>query len=148
MLVKTGLIREIERGLHKSWLMAFQTNDTPYVSMKPEYLTTIMLGQSLSKWLSDDHSGAKCRVRFEERTQDVATRAFRCMPPPYKPRNVHGRKKEGGEEGSVDHFTLHIYASIAEQERKMISERVRAATFNRQESGKEIRTAITPQVLA
>lgn len=29
----------------------------------------------------------------------------------------------------VDHFTLHIYASIAEQERKMISERVRAATL-------------------
>lgn len=27
----------------------------------------------------------------------------------------------------VDHFTLHIYASIAEQERRMIAERVRAA---------------------
>lgn len=27
----------------------------------------------------------------------------------------------------VDNFTLHIYASIAEQERKMISERVKAA---------------------
>jgi DNA invertase Pin-like site-specific DNA recombinase len=27
----------------------------------------------------------------------------------------------------VDHFTLHIYASIAQQERKMISERVKAA---------------------
>jgi DNA invertase Pin-like site-specific DNA recombinase len=27
----------------------------------------------------------------------------------------------------VDHFTLHIYAAIAEQERKMISERVKAA---------------------
>jgi DNA invertase Pin-like site-specific DNA recombinase len=28
----------------------------------------------------------------------------------------------------VDHFTLHIYASIAQQERKMIAERVKAAT--------------------
>jgi hypothetical protein len=103
MLDKADLIREIERGLYKSWLLAFQTNDTPYVSMKPEYMTTIMLGQSLSEWLSKDHSGARCRVRFEEQTKDVATRAFPCMPLPYKPKNVRGRaKKDSGEEGAVD----------------------------------------------
>jgi hypothetical protein len=111
MLTKTDLIDQIEKGLSKAWLLAFQTNDTPYVSMKPEYLTTVMLGQSISDWLSQDHSGAKCRVRFEERTKDVATRAFPCMPPPYKPRNVHGRaKKDGGEEGSVD---LVIYREVS-----------------------------------
>jgi DNA invertase Pin-like site-specific DNA recombinase len=37
----------------------------------------------------------------------------------------------------VDHFTLHIYASIAEQERKMISERVRAATLIAQSQGRK-----------
>jgi DNA invertase Pin-like site-specific DNA recombinase len=37
----------------------------------------------------------------------------------------------------VDHFTLHIYASIAEQERKMISERVRAATLIAKERGRK-----------
>jgi hypothetical protein len=111
MLDKTDLIREIERGLYKSWLMAFQTNDTPYVSMKPEYLTTIILGQSLSEWLSKVYTSTKYRVRFEERTKDVATRAFPCMPLPYKPRNVHGRaKKDSGEEGSVD---LVIYREVS-----------------------------------
>jgi hypothetical protein len=63
MLEKTDLIHEIERGLYKSWLMAFQTNDTPYVSMKPEYLTTIMLGQSLSEWLSNDHAVRRAEQR-------------------------------------------------------------------------------------
>ena len=29
----------------------------------------------------------------------------------------------------VDHFTLHLYASIAEQERRMIAERVRSAAI-------------------
>ena len=37
----------------------------------------------------------------------------------------------------VDHFTLHIYASIAEQERKMISERVRAATLIAKSQGRK-----------
>src|SRR5271163_4385196 len=37
----------------------------------------------------------------------------------------------------VDHFTLHIYASIAEQERKMISERVRAATLIAKSRGRK-----------
>jgi len=37
----------------------------------------------------------------------------------------------------VDDFTLHIYASIAEQERKMISERVRAATLIAQHQGRK-----------
>jgi DNA invertase Pin-like site-specific DNA recombinase len=37
----------------------------------------------------------------------------------------------------VDHFTLHIYASVAEQERKMISERVRAAAVIAKHQGKK-----------
>jgi DNA invertase Pin-like site-specific DNA recombinase len=36
----------------------------------------------------------------------------------------------------VDHFTLHIYASIAEQERIMISERVRAAAMIAKRQGR------------
>ena len=36
----------------------------------------------------------------------------------------------------VDHFTLHIYASIAEQERRMISERVRAASLIAKSQGR------------
>jgi hypothetical protein len=38
----------------------------------------------------------------------------------------------------VDHFTLHIYASIAEQERKVISERVRAATLIAKSQGRKV----------
>jgi DNA invertase Pin-like site-specific DNA recombinase len=37
----------------------------------------------------------------------------------------------------VDHFTLHIYASIAQQERKMISERVRAANLIAKSQGRK-----------
>jgi DNA invertase Pin-like site-specific DNA recombinase len=37
----------------------------------------------------------------------------------------------------VDDFTLHIYASIAEQERKMIAERVRAAALIAKSEGKK-----------
>jgi hypothetical protein len=37
----------------------------------------------------------------------------------------------------VDHFTLHIYASIAEQERKMIAERVKAAAEIAKSQGKK-----------
>ena len=37
----------------------------------------------------------------------------------------------------VDHFTLHIYASIAEQERKMIAERVRAAALVAKSQGRK-----------
>jgi DNA invertase Pin-like site-specific DNA recombinase len=37
----------------------------------------------------------------------------------------------------VDHFTLHIYASIAQQERKMISERVKAATLIAMSQGRK-----------
>ena len=36
----------------------------------------------------------------------------------------------------IDNFTLHIYASLAEKERKMISERVKAATLIAQAQGR------------
>ena len=45
----------------------------------------------------------------------------------------------------VDHFTLHIYASIAEQERKMISERVRAATLIAQSQGRKFGLQLRPK---
>jgi hypothetical protein len=97
------LLVQIENGLHESWRAAFSTNDTPFVSMKPEYLTTVVLGLHLSSWLQKSHPTDKYIVRFEEKTKDVATRAFAPLPLPYRPKNVHGRaKKESGEEGSVD----------------------------------------------
>src|SRR6202161_1433808 len=37
----------------------------------------------------------------------------------------------------VDHFTLHIYASVAEQERKMISERLRATALIAKSQGRK-----------
>ena len=45
----------------------------------------------------------------------------------------------------VDHFTLHIYASIAEQERKMISERVRAATLIAMSRGRKFGLQLRPK---
>jgi DNA invertase Pin-like site-specific DNA recombinase len=45
----------------------------------------------------------------------------------------------------VDHFTLHIYASIAEQERKMISERVRAATLIAKRQGRKFGLQLRPK---
>jgi DNA invertase Pin-like site-specific DNA recombinase len=45
----------------------------------------------------------------------------------------------------VDHFTLHIYASIAEQERKMISERVRAATLIAKSQGRKFGLQLRPK---
>jgi len=45
----------------------------------------------------------------------------------------------------VDHFTLHIYASIAEQERKMISERVKAATLIAQSRGRKFGLQLRPK---
>ena len=111
MFSKTDLLDQIEKGLYQSWLMAFDTNDTPYVSMKPEYLTTVLLGRQLSDWLKTDQSNERYLVRFEERTKDVATRAFAPLPLPYTPRNVHGRaKKDTGEEGAVD---LVIYKQVS-----------------------------------
>lgn len=103
MYSKNELLDEIKRGLYSSWLLAFSTNDTPYVSMKPEYMTTIMLGRHLSDSLASKHTYGEYKVRFEEQTKDVATRAFPVMPLPCTPKNVHGRaKKETGEEGAVD----------------------------------------------
>ena len=99
MFTKKELLDAVKDGLYQSWRLAFATNDTPYVSMKPEYLTTIMLGKCLSEKLSV----GKFIVRFEEPTKDVATRAFPLMPLPYIPKNVFGRaSKETGEEGLVD----------------------------------------------
>jgi DNA invertase Pin-like site-specific DNA recombinase len=45
----------------------------------------------------------------------------------------------------VDHVTLHIYASIAEQERKMISERVRAATLIAMSQGRKFGLQLRPK---
>jgi DNA invertase Pin-like site-specific DNA recombinase len=45
----------------------------------------------------------------------------------------------------VDHFTLHLYASIAEQERKMISERVRAATLIAKAQGRKFGLQLRPK---
>src|ERR1700730_8423054 len=45
----------------------------------------------------------------------------------------------------VDHFTLHIYASIAEQERKMISERVKAATLVAKRQGRKFGLQLRPK---
>jgi DNA invertase Pin-like site-specific DNA recombinase len=45
----------------------------------------------------------------------------------------------------VDHFTLHIYASIVEQERKMISERVRAATLIAKSQGRKFGLQLRPK---
>jgi DNA invertase Pin-like site-specific DNA recombinase len=46
---------------------------------------------------------------------------------------------------NVDHFTLHIYASIAEQERKMISERVKAATLIAKSQGRKFGLQLRPK---
>ena len=103
MYSKSELLEEIRKGLYSSWLLAFSTNDTPYVSMKPEYMTTIMLGKHISDNLVSKFTSGEYMVRFEEQTKDVATRAFPVMPLPYTPKNVHGRaKKATGEEGAVD----------------------------------------------
>jgi hypothetical protein len=103
VFTETDLLSQIEIGLYKSWLSAFSTNDTPFISMKPEYLTTVVLGLHVSEWLTKDYPSDRFIVRFEERTKDVATRAFPPLPLPCRPKNVHGRaKKEMGEEGSVD----------------------------------------------
>src|SRR6185437_4575756 len=45
----------------------------------------------------------------------------------------------------VDDFTLHIYASIAQQERKMISERVKAATLIAKEQGRKFGLELRPK---
>ncbi len=45
----------------------------------------------------------------------------------------------------IDDFTLHIYASIAEQERKMISERVRAATLIAKSRGRKFGLQLRPK---
>lgn len=45
----------------------------------------------------------------------------------------------------VDDFTLHIYASIAEQERKMIAERVRAAALIAKSEGKKFGLQLRPK---
>jgi DNA invertase Pin-like site-specific DNA recombinase len=45
----------------------------------------------------------------------------------------------------VDDFTLHIYASIAEQERKIISERVRAATLIAKSRGRKFGLQLRPK---
>jgi len=41
-----------------------------------------------------------------------------------------------------DHFTLHIYASLAEQERKMISERIKAALAASKRRGRKFGLAL------
>lgn len=45
----------------------------------------------------------------------------------------------------IDDFTLHIYASIAEQERKMIAERVRAATLIAKGEGRKFGLQLRPK---
>jgi len=45
----------------------------------------------------------------------------------------------------VDDFTLHIYASIAEQERKMIAERVRAAVLIAKSEGRKFGLQLRPK---
>jgi hypothetical protein len=45
----------------------------------------------------------------------------------------------------IDPFTLHIYASIAQQERKMISERVRAATLIAKGQGRKFGLQLRPK---
>lgn len=45
----------------------------------------------------------------------------------------------------VDDFTLHIYASVAEQERKMIAERVRAAALIAKSRGKKFGLQLRPK---
>ena len=94
MYSKSELLEEIKKGLYSSWLLAFSTNDTPYVSMKPEYMTTIMLGKHISDSLASRFKSGEYMVRFEEQTKDVATRAFPVVPLPYAPKNVHGRAKK------------------------------------------------------
>jgi hypothetical protein len=103
MFSTADLLTEIECGLYAAWHAAFLSNDTPYISMKPEYLTTVVLGLHLSKKLQEVFFSTRYLVRFEERTKDVATRAFPPLPLPYLEKNIHGRaKKDSGEEGSVD----------------------------------------------
>jgi DNA invertase Pin-like site-specific DNA recombinase len=45
----------------------------------------------------------------------------------------------------VDNFTLHIYASIAEQERKMMSERIRASTLIAKSQGRKFGVQLRPK---
>lgn len=45
----------------------------------------------------------------------------------------------------VDDFTLHIYASIGEQERKMIAERVRAAALIAKMEGRKFGLQLRPK---
>ncbi|MDR3480945.1 MAG: hypothetical protein P4L91_09555 [Burkholderiaceae bacterium] len=127
MFSKAELLAQIKSGLYKSWLAAFATNDSPYVSMKPEYLTTVMLGTSLSEWLSNRKDGNKYLVRFEEHTTTVATHAFPAIPPPLEEKHVYGRAtnlaikrgvlKEGeakAERGAVD-FVIYKNNAITHE---------------------------------
>jgi DNA invertase Pin-like site-specific DNA recombinase len=45
----------------------------------------------------------------------------------------------------VDHFTLHIYAAIAQQERKMISERCKAAALIAKAAGRKFGLQLRPK---
>lgn len=58
-------------------------------------------------------------------------------------RKVHFVVAQFGRD--VDHFTLHIYASIAEQERKMISERMKAATVIAMSQGRRFGLQLRPK---
>lgn len=103
MIAANDLLKEVEAGLRKAWLASFAMNDSPYISMRPEYLTTVVLGIHLSEWLANKCPTEKYVVRLEEQTKDVAKQAFPALPLPYRSKNVHGRaKKESGEEGLVD----------------------------------------------
>jgi len=44
-----------------------------------------------------------------------------------------------------DHFVLHIYASLAEQERRMISERIKAAKAVQKRNGQKFGLALRPE---
>lgn len=105
MFSKSDFLDELKAGLYSAWHLAFQTNDTPYINIKPEYLTTIMLGKHLSESLATKFSPNKYMVRFEEQTKVVATKAFPAIPLPITAEDIKDRP------GNVD-ITIYQQGQI------------------------------------
>ncbi|MCF6211237.1 MAG: hypothetical protein L3K24_11365 [Gammaproteobacteria bacterium] len=123
------MISSIHRGLYDAWIFGFFINDDPSTLVKPEYLATVKVGESIASRFIKDSGLTGLILNMEERANDVASHCF-CVPPlPFKKRKVPSRSGRNGRE-RIDITIFDVKKSILKVSRSVVELKLVSSSYH------------------
>lgn len=119
------LIRTIHLGLYDAWIFGFFINDAPSTLVKPEYIATVKVADSIATKFIKNNSLSGLSLKLEERANTVASHCFEVPPYPFIKRKIRPRSRKKGIEkidiSIFDHKKSNLEVSRAIIEIKLTS---------------------------